>query len=86
MTRRKRVRNLAWRVGGSVRVHETGGSGSELGTVVVANLEDLDEPDRVQLLVLSADEADRLGNQLLWMARRARELDARAAAGRARWV
>jgi len=82
VTRRKRVRNLAWRVGGSVRVHEAQVS----GTVVVAHLEDLDEPDRVQLLVLSADEADRLGNQLLWMARRARELDARAAAGRARWV
>jgi hypothetical protein len=82
VTRRKRVRNLAWRVAGSVRVHEAQVS----GTVVVANLEDLDEPDRVQLLVLSSDEAERLGNQLLWMARRARELDARAAAGRARWV
>ena len=65
-----------------MRVHEAQVS----GTVVVANLEDLDEPDRVQLLVLSSDEAERLGHQLLWMARRARELDARAAAGRARWV
>ena len=81
MTRRKRVRNLAWRVGGSVRVVDP-----PSGAVVVAHLEDLDEPDRVQLLVLSSDEAERLGNQLLWMARRAREMDARAAAGRARWV
>jgi len=81
VTRRKRVRNLAWRVGGSVRVVDP-----PSGAVVVAHLEDLDEPDRVQLLVLSSDEAERLGNQLLWMARRARELDARAAAGRARWV
>lgn len=70
MTRRKRVRHLAWRVGGSVRVHEAQVSGA----VVIANLEDLDEPDRVQLLVLSSEEAERLGSQLLWMARRAAEL------------
>ena len=81
MTRRKRVRNLAWRVGGSVRVHEAQVSGA----VVVAHLEDLDEPDRVQLLVLSSEEANLLGNQLLWMAERARALDARAHAERARW-
>jgi len=72
---------LAWRVGGSVRVHEAALS----ETQVVAQLEDLDEPDRTQLLVLSADEANLLGNQLLWMAERARALDARAHAERARW-
>jgi hypothetical protein len=64
-----------------VRVHEA----QVAGTVVIANLEDLAEPDRVQLLVLTSDEAEWLGNQLLWMAERARVLDARAAAGRARW-
>ena len=53
-----------------MRVHEAQVSGA----VVIANLEDLDEPDRVQLLVLSSEEAERLGSQLLWMARRAAEL------------
>lgn len=66
---RKRTRNLSWTPGNGPGCREVLGAGQ-----VLLPLTDVDDTTRPHLLVMNPDDAEFLGNQLVGIARIARDL------------